>query len=194
MTGLEKREVSVSESNSVEQPNPGFIPNYLQHPVFPYYDVGRNMEKLSSSQTVTPKPVSTYAAREKNVPKTNDDSLVNEMSNIQLRAETTSRRCCKCGYDPSLGPHSSPLLVKVRVSGSGESDFVEVEVAPPTYHTLVSTCCKELELAVSDMAKIRKLPNVLVRKDRDVQRMADGQELEVVMKDSITSSSDKPDT
>ena len=59
---------------------------------------------------------------------------------------------------------------------------MEVEVAPPTYHTLVSACCEELELAVSDVAKIRKLPNVLVRKDRDVQRMADGQELEVVMK------------
>ena len=82
----------------------------------------------------------------------------------------------------SVIPHSSPLLVKVRVSGSGESDFVEVEVAPPTYPALVSACCEELELSPSDVAKIRKLPNVLVRKDRDVQRMADGQELEVVLK------------
>ena len=82
----------------------------------------------------------------------------------------------------SVTPHPSPLLLKVRVSGSGESDFVEVEVAPPTYPALVSACCEELELSPSDVAKIRKLPSVLVRKDRDVQRMADGQELEVVLK------------
>ena len=59
---------------------------------------------------------------------------------------------------------------------------MEAEVAPPTYHALVSACCEELELNPSDVAKIRKLPNVLVRKDRDVQRMADGQELEAVLK------------
>ena len=33
------------------------------------------------------------------------------------------------------------------------------------------------------IAKIRKLPNILVRKDRDVQRLKEGQELEVVLKD-----------
>jgi hypothetical protein len=85
-------------------------------------------------------------------------------------------------HSPTSATPHSPLLVKVRVCGSGESDFVEAEVAPPTYPALVSACCEELDLATSDVAKIRKLPNVLVRKDRDVQRMRDGQELEVVMK------------
>ena len=85
-------------------------------------------------------------------------------------------------------PHSPLLLVKVRVNGSGESDFVEVEVAPPTYSALISACCEELELAISEVVKIRKLPNILVRKDRDVQRMKDGQELEVVVKGEMTSS------
>ena len=84
-------------------------------------------------------------------------------------------------------PHSSPLVVKVRVSGSGEPDFVEAEVAPPTYSALVSACCVELDLTTSDVAKVRKLPNVLVRKDRDVQRMRDGQELELVLKNEISS-------
>ena len=73
------------------------------------------------------------------------------------------------------------------MSGSGESDFVEVELATPTYHTLVSACCEELEVSLSEVAKIRKLPNVLVRKDRDVQRMTDGQELELVLKGEISS-------
>lgn len=38
-------------------------------------------------------------------------------------------------------------------------------------------------MEASLIAKIRKLPNILVRKDRDVQRLKEGQELEVVLKD-----------
>lgn len=37
---------------------------------------------------------------------------------------------------------------------------------------------------MSQILKIRKLPNILIRKDRDVQRLRDGQELEVVLKDT----------
>ena len=77
---------------------------------------------------------------------------------------------------------TNPLLVKVRVVGSGESDFVEVEVPSATYPALLKACCEELEVQTSDVVKIRKLPNVWVRKDRDVQRMNEGQELEVVLK------------
>jgi hypothetical protein len=87
---------------------------------------------------------------------------------------------------PSSTTHPS-VLVKVRVCGSGECDFVEVEVKPVTYLALLAACCEELELASSDVAKIRKLPNVLIRKDKDVQRMRDGQELEVVLKSEVGS-------
>jgi hypothetical protein len=168
--------VGTPENNSFEEQSPGFVPNYLQHPAWPYYDVQRNLERL---HTATATAVPTYTDREKRLPETVGDSLAKEMDQLHLlRTEKTSS-CCKCGQNR---PRPSPLLVKVRVSGSGESDFVEVEVAPPTYPALVSACCEELELSPSDVAKIRKLPNVLVRKDRDVQRMADGQELEVVLK------------
>ena len=73
--------------------------------------------------------------------------------------------------------------------GSGESDFVEVEVPALTYSALLRACCEELDLSSTEVAKIRKLPNVLIRKDKDVQRMKEGQELEVVLKteNSITS-------
>ena len=72
--------------------------------------------------------------------------------------------------------------------GSGECDFVEVEVGPLTYPALMTACCEELELATSDVAKIRKLPNILIRKDKDVQRMKDGQELELVLKNDPMSA------
>ena len=66
---------------------------------------------------------------------------------------------------------------------------MEVEVHPLTYSALLTACCEELEVPSSDIVKIRKLPNVLVRKDRDIQRMTDGQELEVLLKTESTSGS-----
>ena len=62
-------------------------------------------------------------------------------------------------------------------------------MGPVTYPSLIAACCEELEVASTDMVKIRKLPNVLIRKDRDVQRMKDGQELEVVLKSETTPTS-----
>lgn len=87
---------------------------------------------------------------------------------------------------PSPSTHNSTplLLVKIRVSGSGESDFYEVELPSLTYETLLKACAEEVEVAASQIAKIRKLPNIMVRRDRDVQRLKDGQELEVVLKEN----------
>ena len=78
---------------------------------------------------------------------------------------------------------TSPLIVRVRVSGDKDnSDFVEVEVPSSNYSSLLASCCEELELAPGDVAKIRKLPNIWIRKDKEVQRLTDGQELELVLK------------
>jgi hypothetical protein len=84
--------------------------------------------------------------------------------------------------------------VKVRISGSGESDFVEVEVPSLSYSSLLKSCCEELELVPHEIAKIRKLPNVWVRKDKDVQRMKEGQELEIIVKSAPASSSTNPNS
>lgn len=82
--------------------------------------------------------------------------------------------------------------MKVRVSGSGESDFVEVEVPSLSYSSLLKSCSEELEVATHEIAKIRKLPNVWVRKDKDVQRMKEGQELEVIIKSGSATASIAP--
>ena len=78
--------------------------------------------------------------------------------------------------------HMTPFVVKVRIADSGESDFVEVEVEGMTFMVLLQACCEELGVGLSDVAKLRKLPNILLRKDRDVQRLKQGQELELVLK------------
>ncbi len=100
-----------------------------------------------------------------------------------MNVSTLSRPFSSHISPPVLPSTSCPLLIKIRVSGSGESDFYEVELASPTYDTLLKACAEEIEVESSLIVKIRKLPNILVRKDRDVQRLKEGQELEVVLKD-----------
>lgn len=84
---------------------------------------------------------------------------------------------------PSLHTVTASLLVKIRVNGSGETDFYEVEVPSLTYESLLKACADEIEVETSQVAKIRKLPNILIRRDKDVQRLKEGQELEVVLKE-----------
>ncbi len=87
-------------------------------------------------------------------------------------------------------PVSRRLLVKVRLCEIDAEDFVEVEVPYLTYRSLLTSVCEELELSSFDVAKIRKLPNVLVRKDKDVLRLREGQELEVVLNSSRVRNQD----
>ncbi|XP_043927022.1 ankyrin repeat domain-containing protein 40 [Protopterus annectens] len=77
------------------------------------------------------------------------------------------------------------LVLKVRVENPSvkDNDFIEIELDRQelTYQTLLTTCCKELGTRPEEVSKIRKLPNTLLRKDRDVARLQDFQELEVVL-------------
>lgn len=75
--------------------------------------------------------------------------------------------------------------MKVRIANSGEEDFIEVETDGLTYTGLLKAICGELEVSVNDVIKIRKLPNVLIRKDKDVARLVQGQELEIVLKAGV---------
>ena len=66
---------------------------------------------------------------------------------------------------------------------------MEVELPSLTYQDLLHACYEEMGLSTTDVIKIRKLPNVLVRKDGDVQRMREGQELELVVScEAVTNS------
>ncbi|PIK44598.1 putative ankyrin repeat domain-containing protein 40-like [Apostichopus japonicus] len=75
------------------------------------------------------------------------------------------------------------LVLKVRIARTNDSDFIEVELKRNslTYQTLVEKCCEELEVDAKDVVKVRKLPNTVLRKDKDVQRLEDFQELELVV-------------
>ncbi|XP_062389187.1 ankyrin repeat domain-containing protein 40 isoform X1 [Sardina pilchardus] len=80
------------------------------------------------------------------------------------------------------------LVLKVRIQNPNarENDFIEVELDRQelTYRSLLRVCCRELDISVEHVEKIRKLPNTMLRKDKDVARLQDFQELEVVLEKS----------
>lgn len=83
------------------------------------------------------------------------------------------------------------LVLKVRVANSGDPDFIEVELpqAELTYYTLLRVCCDELGLSASQVVRIRKLPDTMIRKDKDVQRLHNFQEIELVVPSQAKSLS-----
>ncbi|XP_038068795.1 ankyrin repeat domain-containing protein 40-like isoform X1 [Patiria miniata] len=78
---------------------------------------------------------------------------------------------------------SEELVLKVRVANSAETDFIEIEIDrnERTFSNLVLTCCRELNCEPATVVKVRKLPNTALRKDKDVWRLTDFQELELVL-------------
>uniref|UniRef100_A0A8D2P2I1 Ankyrin repeat domain 40 n=2 Tax=Zosterops TaxID=36298 RepID=A0A8D2P2I1_ZOSLA len=84
----------------------------------------------------------------------------------------------------------SELVLKVRVQNLRDNDFIEIELDRQelTYQDLLRVSCCELGVNPEQVEKIRKLPNTLVRKDKDVARLQDFQELELVLVRSDSSS------
>ncbi|KAJ6660304.1 hypothetical protein lerEdw1_017727 [Lerista edwardsae] len=81
------------------------------------------------------------------------------------------------------------LVLKVRVQNPKENDFIEIELDRQelTYQDLLRVSCCELGVNPEQVEKIRKLPNTLLRKDKDVARLQDFQELELVVVRSTNS-------
>ncbi|XP_076275919.1 ankyrin repeat domain-containing protein 40-like [Rhynchophorus ferrugineus] len=81
---------------------------------------------------------------------------------------------------------SDELVLKVRVHGSPDPDFIEIEIPKwkLTYNTLLKICCEELQISETQVERIRKLPNTRLRKDNDVKRLTDFQALEVIIRNN----------
>ncbi|XP_018329731.1 uncharacterized protein LOC108740048 [Agrilus planipennis] len=82
---------------------------------------------------------------------------------------------------------ANDLVVKVRIANSSDFDFIEVTLPRKkfTYDTLKGVCCKELGIQQLEVERIRKLPNTLIRKDSDVERLTEFQQLEIVLRNDI---------
>lgn len=78
-------------------------------------------------------------------------------------------------------------ILKVRLTGRPEFDidFIEVDLACETltFRKLVEVVCEEFSINPEAIVKLRKLPNTKLRRDIEVQRMNDYQEIEAVIVD-----------
>ncbi|XP_042688904.1 ankyrin repeat domain-containing protein 40-like [Centrocercus urophasianus] len=81
------------------------------------------------------------------------------------------------------------LVLKVRVQNLRDDDFIEIELDRQelTYQDLLRVSCCELGINPQHVERIRKLPNTVLRKDKDVARLQDFQELELVLVRSDSS-------
>ena len=65
-------------------------------------------------------------------------------------------------------------MVVIKVRQSGDSYFIEIELAPSdlTFQNLTDTIKKELLIVEDSRSLLTKLPNVLIRNDKDVKRLS----------------------
>jgi len=78
------------------------------------------------------------------------------------------------------------VIVKVRVAKSSDPDFIEIDLPSSslTLEYLKTLACEELDIQQSRVERVRKLPNTRMRKDKEVARLQDYQEIELVLRDS----------
>ncbi|XP_047399752.1 putative ANKRD40 C-terminal-like protein [Sciurus carolinensis] len=78
---------------------------------------------------------------------------------------------------------SAELVLKVRIQSPKENDFIEIELHKQelSYQNLLKVSCCELGINPEQVEKIRKLPNTLLRKDKDIRRLQDFEEIELLL-------------
>ncbi|XP_033108092.1 ankyrin repeat domain-containing protein 40-like isoform X2 [Anneissia japonica] len=126
-------------------------------------------------------PIQTYASQ-------NGDG---QGSEVMRQSSSLGNRETKaaCFKDDGL-----ELVLKVRVANAADTDFIEVELdrGNLTFQTLIEVCCRELNASPDLLVKVRKLPNTIVRKDKDVRRFHDFQELEFVLRKTSADNHSVP--
>lgn len=135
------------------------IPHYLKHQEFPYSK--RREESLNNELLSQGMECDTYGAgyKRKMIEQHNTEQMSKRMNN-----------------------NDNALMVKCRIAGHEDLDFIEVEVTPVTFTNLLHSCCEELQINSDYVYKLRKLPDIVIRNDKDVLRLVPNQEIEVVLK------------
>ena len=76
--------------------------------------------------------------------------------------------------------HIDDPIKVLKVREKGWDCFIEIEVNELTLEILMETIKHELEIDNAQDITLKKLPNILIRNNKDVNRLVDGQEIEFV--------------
>ncbi|XP_059804154.1 ankyrin repeat domain-containing protein 40 isoform X1 [Hypanus sabinus] len=148
------------------------VPNYLANPPLPILESRRGYS--SSPGTGSPAPT----AHMQPVPTVTHPAPV-------LVPAVSSAQSQPLFWMGALPGSEQELVLKVRLHNPAaeRNDFIEVELdrRELTYQALLRVTCQELGIGPERVERIRKLPNTLLRKDKDVTRLQDYQELELVL-------------
>uniref|UniRef100_UPI00398E9510 ankyrin repeat domain-containing protein 40 n=1 Tax=Pristiophorus japonicus TaxID=55135 RepID=UPI00398E9510 len=155
-----------------------FLPNYLANPTFPYGEKGQGdgSPALATRGPLFPGPAACP-------PSGLNPPLTRQSQNGALPGPPAT-------FQPLFftGPfpvHEQELVLKVRIQNPAlrDNDFIEVELNQQelTYQALLTHTCLELGVNPQHVERIRKLPNTQLRKDKDVRRLQNFQELELVL-------------
>ena len=153
-------------------------------------------EKLPITPNYIKNPVLAYKV-ETGSPKEKETPVVQE-KRARLEAARPSPPLQRLGerYDPHykcldclfrrqmVGAMGHEMILKVRVAGSDDPDYIEIELPGDslTLESLVLTASTELEIEAGQVERVRRMPNTRLRRDKEVARLPDYQEIELVVR------------
>lgn len=154
------------------------IPNYIKNPPFVYMNNDDNDSEISENLPF---------GLGRNLKSDDDTVIMSPVKRNRGSLVSPPRKTLALDVSGKLNGiqavnNISELVLKVRVASSDEEDFIEIEIDYDklTFENLMDICCKELEIERDSVRKVRKLPNTIVRKDKDVGRLQQFQEIEIV--------------
>ena len=76
------------------------------------------------------------------------------------------------------------MILKVRVADSEDPDYIEIELPGDslTLDTLTLVAATELGVTTDRVDRVRRMPNTRLRRDKEVARLPDYQEIELVIR------------
>ena len=74
-------------------------------------------------------------------------------------------------------------ILKIRIADSKDKDFIEIDLPNTkfTFEDLTTVMCEELNIPKDSVERVRKLPNTKLRRDIEVVRLNDYEEIEIVL-------------
>lgn len=144
-----------------------FVPNYVQYPQFPYSE---SADEFAQRVGIQLNATSTVDSSSGFVGK---DDFFHEPNSKQM--EQPERKASP--------EDERTLVLKFRIAESEEKDFIEIELDRKcsSFSAMVDACLTEFGVDKSKLKKIRKLPNTIVRNDRDMKRLTQFQEMEIIL-------------